>query len=249
MNLRIFDKKTAILIVVLIFGVIILGGVVLFRQTGKPEPANNIPIASIEPTTPFSNQNPPIHSNPASDIKIVSISPADNSFLSLNQKPVIIVSFEKGVSLNEVRLKLTKLQITKSDPEVPVDFNPSLNDDGKILTLNINSVVTPYTHYTLDISDTKGNLVYRATYSSEEITASPEPNNNLELKNYLPLDASNYKLSFDNQRKIYIFNFKQNLNDPKDLNVQFEDAKKDADDFIKSKGIDPATVSIEYKHY
>lgn len=111
------------------------------------------------------------------------------------------------------------------------------------------STISALSRYNLYLINTLNNsVIFKISYLSDNPQSTPVPVNNKALIPFLPWETASYKLSYYAPGNIYVFNFKYNPNSPDSPETQYEKAKADAIDFIKSKGVDPSTLVVAWKH-
>lgn len=175
-----------------------------------------------------------------------SILPSSGVILGLNQTPSFTLISNQPFSTSE-KVSLVSQNIG-SDKQTPVDFS-SKQPSSQTLVLTFNTLTTPSTLYTLTITNISTNKqLFEAQYLTNAPTPSPVPSNNPALANYLPYDTTNYTLTFSSAQNIYIFDFKYDPVSSTPLTAQYDQAKSDAIDFIKSKGVDPNSVVVDWRH-
>ena len=102
--------------------------------------------------------------------------------------------------------------------------------------------------YTLTILNSDKSIVLAsAIYHSGNSLPTRVVSNNPSLAVFLPHDESSFSLIFLPEKNLYVFHFKYNRAIPGSLNDQYEKAKQNALIFIKSKGIDPASVIVDFR--
>lgn len=185
-------------------------------------------------------------STPTQKTPVFSVLPSSGSILGLNQTPSLTLISNQPFSASE-KIGLVSQNIG-SDKVTPVDFS-SNQPSSQTLILTFNTPTTPSTLYTLTLTDKNtNNQLFRAQYLTNAPTPSPVPSNNPTLANYLPYDTTNYTLTYSSAQNIYIFDFKYNPVSSTPLTAQYDQAKSDAIDFIKSKGVDPTSVVVDWRH-
>ena len=182
---------------------------------------------------------PPIESNPA-----INLLPAAGTTLIPGNTLIFRITFKNTVSKNEMVATLTKRSPGKENITVPTNMLESENS----IAIQTDEKVEQGMFYSLELVTKTGRIILSADYSSPSITPTPLPSNNTQLKDYLPYDTSNFLLDYNNSRNLYVMHFKFRSSDPGTIEQQFEKAKRDAQEFITSKGIQVNTVEIEYSY-
>lgn len=242
MNLKnILLSKPGILLIV----GFVLFGIVMFLAIGALKPGSeNRRLESAIPT-PVSTIDKPVGNYQ----NILSLTPNEFTILKAGERKKITVSFKNPIAPNSINITLTKLQYTKEQNPTEVPINTTYNGNASTLTVSLQETILPFSQYVLTITDRENNKVLlRASYNSRDIQPTKPANNNQELKQYLPHETTSYKLSFNELRGVYVFNFKINSNSQISLSRQYEIAKKEAEDFIKNKGININSIVIEWRH-
>lgn len=230
-----FKKEALLLVVTLCLGIIILISFLFIRGPKKQ-------ISQSPSPTQSSNI-------PSTNLSITKTEPTNNSFLPLNKPFSLKIFLSKPINLADLKISLTRLDVTKDTPPLDIDFESSLSSDKSTLTIQSSDPVNPYVNYQLTILDSKTEQVLlKNSFSSDFPDISPAPKNNLSLIQYLPHETPNYILSYNKDKNSYIFNFKFDLNNPESGSDQFEKAKSEAIKFIESKSIDIQSLVIEYNH-
>lgn len=232
------DKKILIFIITLTVFILVLIGIII---------AFNARTSSNQPGTQaiFPTPVPLIYKSTT----VESVVPPISSVLLAGQKQTFSVNFNTQVSTGSFKILLTSKAFSDSaEKEVSIPFTTSITSSGKTLAIQTTNNILPSHSYALIILDSKNRTLLSASYSSGNVEISTAPGNNPELKQYLPYETSTYKLTYNERRNTYIFNLKINSNSQESLIQQFENAKKQAEDFIKSKGIDINSIVIDWRH-
>lgn len=223
------NKQSLLLIGIIILAIIILASMLLFKK----------------PATPPSNSS----QNPIVNLQLENVQPAKNAPLEIGKAAQFAFSFNQPIELNQFNIKVTKINITQDNSSTIADFVKQFSNDKKTLILSLKEPVGAYTSYTITLSSAEtGTTLYTASYFSQTPKASPATSNNLQLKQFLPYETNNFVLSYVVDTNTYVFNFKFDINNPATSSTQFDQAKQQALDFIKSKDIDPNSVVIDWRH-
>lgn len=105
--------------------------------------------------------------------------------------------------------------------------------------------IAPFLIYTLTLTY-NGTKILQQSYVSSQLPPTVVPTNNPTLSTFLPYETKNYLLEFNRDQNIYIMHFKYDSVSDTNLATQLENAKTNASAFIKSKGVDPASIVIKY---
>lgn len=223
----------------------VLFGIVMFLAIGALKPGSENRRSESASPTPVSTIDKPVGNYQ----NILSLSPNEFTILKAGERKKITVSFKNPIAPNSINITLTKLQYTKEQNPTEVPINTTYNGNASTLTVSLQEPIQTFSQYVLTITDRENNKVLlRASYNSRDIQPTKPANNNQELKQYLPHETTSYKLSFNELRGVYVFNFKINPNSQISLSRQYEIAKKEAEDFIKNKGININSIVIEWRH-
>lgn len=236
--LNLLKSKTGLLLLASIFlvGIVILFLVLIFRQpatTPKTQPSpTNTPVRALG--------NYP---------EVLNIQPSELAILTAGVNQVFTITLKTPITPSKTTITLTKQNYTTNQNASSTPITISYSSDASIITVTPKENIEAFSQYVLTITDSPTNtILLLATYNSRDIKPTKPQNNNLQLKSFLPHETTSYKLSFNELRGVYVFNFKINPNSTANLNAQYESAKKEAEDFIKSKGIDLNTIVIEWRH-
>lgn len=188
---------------------------------------------------------PPDQGQNLEKIRVIKITPQNNIPFIPNQKQNFKIEFNKQILLNEVKAELKQKNIITDKSSIASLIETI---DGNSLLLTTSENILPLSVYMLLIYDKNSNLIFSSQFESDDYKPVIK-NNNPALVSYLPYETNSFRLSYYSERNIYYFNFKQDNNSNEALEIQFEKAKQKAIEFIKSKGIDPSMLEIEWKHY
>jgi len=173
----------------------------------------------------------------------ITSEPPSGSVLKANTNQKIVVTLPQALSTENISINVRETSITNNTVK-NISLYPTLN--ANILSYNLSTA--PDTDYQLDFLNTKTNAVF---YQAHYISSNPEPtaipSNNNSLKNFLPYNATNFILEYNSALNLYVFHFIYNPSSADSIDVQLNNAKQDAINFIKSKGIDPNSIVIQYK--
>lgn len=196
-----------------------------------------------------SSNRDPLLQNLDSTNTLVEVTPNVTTPLYENTTPEFVLRF--GLSLNP---ELTNISIKQKDlsndsTEVESSFTIKYFNNNKQLNLSLNEKILPYHQYRIIITNKQNNAVLTSlSYLSSLEEPSPVPTNNVELRNYLPHREKNYSLVYLPYSNLYVFHFAVDPENNQDLETQFNRAKQDAIEFIRSKNIAPESVIIEWRY-
>lgn len=178
---------------------------------------------------------------------VKELAPADGNTLKAGQPQTFKVYFNNFVLLSQISVNLLYADLTQDNPATPIGIDLKALGNNAI-QITTHDLIKERSEYQLVIKDQTGNVVFSADYLSNEIPPTPVPSNNPTLKDYLPYETPNYALEYLPSQNLYVFHFKYDSNLETTPDRQFENAKADAIRFIQNKGIDQATVTIEWKN-
>lgn len=228
-------NKKIILLIILVGGVsFVLLLLTLFTPT-KNKPGENIPSQ-----TSTSSPEPQAQG-------LVSLTPDENTLLRPNERVIFVARFTKPLNPNNIVVSLKRSDIGK-DSDQSIQTNTAFTQENKIISISFEQTIVKTSRYNLVIKDVSldQTLLDRIFISSEP--PQPAASNNPSLIPYLPYETSSFTLIWDPTTGKYVFHFRYNNNNPDSPTDQFEDAKQAAIRFIKSKGIDPNKITIEWKY-
>ncbi len=241
MNLAFIDKKTVLLfggLLVICIGLLVLAVSLLWQP---PSSIQNVQQPTQQPNF--------IQSLFSSELRIVSVSPNNYVLLKPGKSFAFSVIFNKSVRLDNVSVSLSE-HIIPTDQTNQLKVSLIQQNSDKVLLITPPTPVKPYASYILTISqENPAKRLLSQAYQTDIPIPSPVPQNNLMLKQYLPYETGTYALSYLESQNLYVFNFIYNPNDPTDVQTQFENAKTNAILYIKSKGIDPNAVTIDWRFH
>ena len=206
-------------------------GVVLFTLGTQPKTDQQTSGPSTEDNTLLQS------------ISLVSVSPIQNSVLVSGKKQIFTITFNNQPK--NITTTLERTDVTNTSKPVTASF--TLSEKGNALVLTTTGPIVPDSIYTLNVLYQNTPLV-SLSYTTTNLLPSPVKQNNEPLKKYLPYNTASYSLRFDQNRNIYLFNFIYDPSKNDSLDVQYEQAKQDAIDFIESKEIDVDSVIIEWNY-
>lgn len=192
-------------------------------------------------TIPFSDQKPTITSFPLNTpFSIIETSPQNG---------------QKDVDAGEITISFTATRLLSSRKEFSIAITPSLPYSWKetsvfpseIITFQILGGLAVNTNYTVSVKNNQGDIVYSWTFTTASAPGSSssrlmEETEKNTIKNYLPLfewiPFSNQDFSIDYTDKLTL--------EVVVKNPDMEKVKADVVTWIRSKGVDPSTHTINY---
>jgi len=194
---------------------------------------------------PKPTQQPTNQQQVGQNIAVTSIIPSEATTLIASEKQTFTVSFSTTLDANAVTFSLTP---DDDSQEISAPKIILRQPDPKTISLEVQGSLEPFYNYTLTIQD---KLSQKILASQTYYVAPPQPtaipNNNQTLKTYLPYETNTYSLEYLPDRNIYLFHFKYNDSSDVESDVQFENAKAAATQFIESKGIQISDITIEWR--
>ena len=164
-------------------------------------------------------------------------------------KPLIVsFFFDNSIEHDNVTFSIAFTDIAVDSSPSPLQLTQRQVDNK---TLEVKSVedVRPRGRYDITAANKSGGqIVFSTHFLSGDISPTKVLSNNPALSSFLPHETNNYSLVYLPTRNVYVFRFKFDPSVPGTISSQFEKAKTDANTFIRSKGIDPASIVIEYRH-
>lgn len=223
---------------IILFTILIIALIMYINVSNKK--TGDAPIPPSFPTpVPLLYQSPAIE----------SFAPPITQALIPGQHQIFTVEFNKAVPSESLRILLTKKGLGNTqDTAASVPISADSSSGGKVLIIHMLEPVNASHEYSLVVIDKNNIPLVSSTYASAHVEISPAPSNNLALREYLPYETTTYRLSYNENRNSYIFNFKINPESPDNIQSQYEQAKIQAEDWIQSRGIDINSIVIEWRH-
>jgi len=236
-----FSIKNKAFLFPLLVGILLLGIVITlaFLSLNGSKNAVQSPFPSQAPTQATSEGNLPI--------VVKKVLPEENVTLTAGAIQVFTIYFQNPVELSQLSIVLTYLDVSQDNS--PIDIKTSVDRlDPKTIRVKTVDPIKPRSEYSLIIkkADT-GETISSTVYLSGDLPPIPAPSNNKALVQYLPYETITFSLEYLASKNIYVFHFKYNPNLPGTVDEQFANAKSQAIDFIKSKGIDPSSLTIDFR--
>ena len=179
---------------------------------------------------------------------IKSVFPPDGEVLTPRVKQKFYVYFNSPPT-NKLTYTLSYVDIGADDNN-PISVGTDVSDvdkGGTIITTLTN--LTENSVYFLKIIDSATHkTIFSASYFTADITPTPIPSNNPLLIPFLPHQELNYSLEYLKDQNLYIFHFIYNPDSTDSIDDQFNNAKNNALQFIKDKGIDPNALTIDWRN-
>ena len=178
-------------------------------------------------------------------VLIESVEPVVAIQLTPGSAQKFSIVLDPSVDIEGVRVSVTSAPVSNLLQKSSFPITTSVNNN--ILTATTNYPITPVTAYTLTLIY-QGKAILQQSYLSAPADPTPVPTNNSALSAFLPYSTLNYLLEYNKSQNVYIVHFKYDLSSKKDLSTQLSEAKKNAFNFIQSKGVDPSTITIIYSN-
>lgn len=232
-------REVLLLAGAVILAIVVVGSFILFRKSGQSQP---VPSAiTTQPESPLPTT--------LTNLQVASIQPNTTQPLITGSQPSFIIKFSTSANPDYLTVSFRSLneQADQDFNNEPSEFRYSDNNTTLTITPK-RSVQFGYLYQILLQAKENNATFYQAKYVVDQPTPTPAPQNNRALIPYLPYETSSFRLSYSELRNIYIFNFKYDQNSPDDISTQYNTAKQAALDFIRSKGIDPNSLIIDWRH-
>ncbi len=201
----------------------------------KPGSGENVPRQEATPSPQATTEG------------LVSLSPDENTLLKPGESVVFVARFIKPLNPGDIVITLTRSDLGKDLDQI-VQASSAFSENNKTVSISFEEEVIKNSRYELVI---KNNALNQTLLDRIFISADlPQPiaSNNPALIPYLPYETPSFSLIWDPTSGKYVFHFRYNSNNPASPTDQFEEAKQAAIRFIKSKGIDPNKITIEWKY-
>lgn len=227
-------KEFILLVIVFFLGMVVVLSIVFLPKSPKKQPeASSKPISDL-------NQPQIISGSIAT-----SIVPKSTVALIPNSNQKFVVTFRETININNLSVSLNSIDIV-SDQATLEKITSNLSSDKKTLSILTDSVIKPYRQYLLKINYNNQQIL-NEVYLSDKPQATIAPSNNKSLSSYLPYETNTFKLSYQTDKNLYIFNFKFDDKSKDNIDVQYDKAKQEAIKFIQDKGIDINSIVIEWR--
>jgi hypothetical protein len=201
-------------------------------------------LLSRTPNQP--SENPP--GNISNEVVISSFSPETTKILTPGNRQTFTVSFSEPINRAALQVRLLKSGVVSTQRPQTVPVTLDYADEIQKISIRTNEIIEPYSRYALILTRQSDNkLLYQAIYYSAKEELSKKQLPDQSLRSFLPYETQTYKLSYNDRLDSYVFNLKLNPGSADNYNLQFEKAQQQAETFIKSKGLDPATLDIEWR--
>ena len=157
---------------------------------------------------------------------VISVMPTYTTVLNPGKNEEFTIRLSQSILHNSLKILLTKVKPSEtSDKTTSVPISTAFKDSGKTIIVSMQEPVEIYHEYSLIIIDQNNKTLLSTTYLTSNVEISVVQKNNLELKQFLPYETLNYKLSYNELRNEYIFNFKVDPSSPTGFKEQYEEAK------------------------
>lgn len=235
------NRRLRILFLSLIFVIIaLISGLILYFNVNKNNQTEDISSDTIFPT-----RVPVMYKSPT----IVSNTPLFTEALLPGKNQIFTIVFNESIADKKIKILLTKLPTGEPEENsMSVEISSEVKDKGKTLLVQTQEQIQPFHEYSLIILDKNNETLISITYISGNIEITKAEQNNLDLRGFLPRETPNYKLTYNEESNTYIFNFKYNAQSDVPIQTQYETAKQQAEEFIRSSGIDLNSIVIEWRH-
>jgi hypothetical protein len=174
---------------------------------------------------------------------IKAVLPDSSQSLTPSQNQTFTITLDPSLDPNAIQPKLTVSPPSNAAKKTDVPLTAT--HENNRLVLATTQPILPTSTYTLTLT-LRGQIILQQSFLSAAPSPTPLPANNTMLSRFLPHETHIYLLEFDRDQNIYLMHFKYDAGSPESFTDQFEKAKRSTNEFISSKGIDPATVIIKY---
>ncbi len=174
---------------------------------------------------------------------VKNITPPSTVLLPSGTTQTFLITLDPSLDPSSIKPAITASSPSNASAATPVAFTTSLGKNTISLTTTV--PIEQSTTYLVSLS-LRGTDIFRVSYLSSNPTPTIPPKNNPTLSAYLPYETLSYRLEFDKELNTYIMHFKYDIHSKDALSVQFNTAKQNVNEYIKSKGIDPSTIVIRY---
>lgn len=233
-------QQNRLLIIMLAFIFVFIGiviGLIIYLN------ANDTPIEDSDIAL-FPTPVPILYTSP----DVVSIDPPITTALLPGKDISFLITFTTSIREKPVKILLTRKPIIGIDESInSVSITSELTSFGKALSVTLQEPILPAQEYSLIVLGANDKTLVSSTYTSSSIEILRAPQNNPDLQQFLPYETPTFRLTYNENRNSYIFNFKINPNSTESLESQFNQAKQQAESYIRSKGIDINTIVIEWR--
>lgn len=177
---------------------------------------------------------------------LASFLPSTDTPLEGNKVQRFTLIFNESLSDDTITSSIQET-IIGSDTHTTLPSTVSFNEAGNEITITSSRPFKQNASYQVILKKTKDNAVlFNKNYFTLAFTPTPLPNNNKALSEFLPHEGSNWILKYNPQRNLYYFSADITAGAPAEMEIQYSKAKDEALTFIKSKGIDPNTVTVDW---
>lgn len=232
------NKKIIVLITIIaITSFLLLLSLFLSGKSSTPTPSGDIPQQETIPSPKPQEQG------------LISVSPEGAVELIPGEAQTFVLSFNQTLLPSDIETIITKVDRIKDINPKNVSATTSFRNSNKTLVIALDEPISENTKYTLTIKEkTTNTTLLSRTYLSGFPPEPPTTANDPALIKYLPYQTASFELIFDQATNDYVFHFSYNPNSPDSAATQYEEAKQAAIRFIKSKGVDPNKITIEWKY-
>lgn len=179
-------------------------------------------------------------------ISVTRLFPEENVTLIAGTSPIFTMYFNAPVNDELLTFSLIPTDNTQNIPPTRLRI---INSTNERISVQTQGAIQPYNQYAFVVQDKlSGRTLKTQIYYVGLPQPTSLPQNNEALKAFLPYETDTYSLEYLASRNVYLFHFKYNPNNPEQNDVQFENAKTQATQFIESKGINLSSITIEWQY-
>jgi hypothetical protein len=203
------------------------------------------PDTSSKPATPLSREQV----EKILENTTIVISPEPNKLLAPSIQSFLVTA-GSPFPWEEVEIQLFEKEFSSDSEKQRRDITIEENQaTQKVITTKFH--LLPNSFYTIRITRKQTNQeIAKVTYQTndEEQTSPPLNQEGQILRNSLPHETNSYRLRYNEETKTFIFNFIFQPSIPGSINNQYNNAREEAESFIRSLNIEPTKLVIEWKH-
>lgn len=186
---------------------------------------------------------------PAQELKVLRISPEQNTILTPNTYQTFNIQFTSAILQSYFKVLVIRQDVTTDSTPKTEEVITDLTDNNTTLSITLKNPIQGYSSYEINLLSSADNSpIFKIEYLSDKPQETPAPNNNTQLKQFLPYKTNSYELEYNEDTNIYLFHFIYNSDSSETLDSQYQKAKQAATNFIKSKGIDINSIIIEWRY-
>ena len=218
--------------------------VIILIRIFRGQPTSQLPVQS---TNPFANQ-PVDDQTTIKSAQVLEVTPLEGTILNPGENLKVSIKFSQTVDADNLGVNLKASDIGGDGLYKTIDFSLE-TIDSNTLNLTFKEAILSFHNYNLTIYSKEGQKLLQVTWVSDRTEIIKETDNNPSLAQYLPYKTSNFTLSFVPDKNLYVFSFSYDSNSEESIDAQYDKAKLQAEEFIRSKGIDLESIKIEWRYH